>query len=352
MKKKAKKSTKPEVKRAPEKKKKASSSLKDRVKERYEERDSYGTSGSKVISTDGYEDVKFYKPEEGKNTIDIIPYKVTTKNHPKGLEIGEEDYVLDIWVHRGIGAAEGDVLCLKSTYGKPCPICENIKELKHAGDVDDEVIKNLYPKHRSVYNVIDADDPDSGIQLFNVSQRLFEKELLEEAFVGDDEFVDFVSLEEGKSIKFRASEEKFGKATYMKFKSFSFVDREEAFDEDIMDDVYPLDAMLIVPTYEEVEKMYLGTEDSEADDNDEEDEDDDASDAAVSRRVRRAVEKDDEDDEEKEEESPKKKKKKAGKESPSGKTKCPAGGKFGKDADKYDECEDCDYLEACADESE
>ena len=32
--------------------------------------------------------------------------------------------------------------------------------------------------------------------------------------------------------------------------------------------------------------------------------------------------------------------------------KCPAGGKYGRDANEFDECEDCPYWEGCAEMSE
>ncbi len=56
--------------------------------------------------------VNFFNPIEGKNRTNFIPYVIKTKNHPlvkRGeFEVGDSDYVMDIFVHRGVGPSEAN----------------------------------------------------------------------------------------------------------------------------------------------------------------------------------------------------------------------------------------------------
>ena len=212
--------------------------LSKRYQASFETKESKGGSRKGVMDwkkVDG--EVNFFKPAEGKNRINIIPYVIKTKNHPlvkRGdFEIGDTDYVMDCWVHRSIGVSEANVICLKETYGKPCPICEQSALLAKEGK--DKEAKDLKPKRRVFYNVQDLKDPDK-LKVFEASHNLFEKELIDEA--RDDEeggFVDFADVENGKEIKFRASETSFGKIKYMEFKSFGFEDRDEPIPDELVE---------------------------------------------------------------------------------------------------------------------
>ena len=108
-------------------KKKKSGGLAKRYSSSYGSRDGGSSSKGGVINYRNYDgEVTFFSPTEGKHRINIIPYTIKSKNHPlvkRGeAEIGEQDYIMDFYVHRGVGPAEKSVLCLKNTYGKPCPI--------------------------------------------------------------------------------------------------------------------------------------------------------------------------------------------------------------------------------------
>ena len=285
--------------------------------------ESKGSSGNKsgVMNwkkVDG--DVEFFSPKEGRNRINIIPYTIKTKNHPlvkRGeFEIGDKDYVMDIFTHRGVGPSEASVICLKSTYGKPCPICEYAAQLKKQGKEDEAAA--LKPSRRCFYNVQDCKNPDK-LLVFEASHFLFEKELIDEA--RDDEeggFVDFADEEAGKEIKFRCSKVSKGGFEFNEFKSFSFEDRDENISDELLEAAISFDEIMNVPSYEEVEKILYG-EDDEDDDEDEpvakskskkhaaEEDDDDEETPRKSKSKR--VEKDDEDDEDEDDEPepPKKK---------------------------------------------
>ena len=334
------------------------SSLAKRMQVSYESKESGNTSKKDVLDyrkVDG--EVTFYKPVEGRNRINIIPYEIKTKNHPlvkKGeFEIGDKDYVMDFYIHKSVGPTEASVLCLKSTYGKPCPVCELQAKLRKDGK--EKEAKALKPSRRVAYNVEDLKEPGK-VKIFETSHFLFEKELIDEA--RDDEengFVDFADPEEGKEIKFRASKVSQGGFEFLEFKSFGFEDRDEEVSSKLLKQAISFDEIMSVPTYDDVEKILYGADDSE-------DEDDEPK--KVSKKVEKDEESDDEEkpkkkvveEDEQEEKKPSKKsdeedeqeevEEKPVKKSCSG--KCPYGHNFGDDCDKYpDDCDKCDCWDKC-----
>lgn len=334
--------------------KKKNSAFAKRYQASYESKDKGGFSKAGVMDwkkVDG--EVSFYAPVAGRNRINIIPYEIKTKNHPlvkRGeMEIGDKDYVMDVWTHRGVGPTEGTVLCLKNTFGKPCPICEQMNLLRKQGKEDEA--SDLKPSRRVFYNVQDLKEPDK-VKVFETSHYLFEKELIDEAR-DDDEggFIDFADPEDGKEIKFRANETSFGKNKYLEYKSFSFEDRDKPIPEELVESAISFDEIMNVPTYEEAQKILFGDDEDEDESSDDSEDEDDEEEERVSKPSKRHVEEDEDDDEEDEEPQPKKSPKKSepedDDEDESPKGKCKFGHKFGKDCDKHDDCDNCDMWEKC-----
>ena len=292
-------------------------------------------------------EIEFFSPKEGRNRINIIPYEIKTKNHPlvkKGeMEVGDIDYVMDIWIHKNVGPAEKNVVCLKNTFGKPCPICEHASMLRKKGEEDEA--KNLKPSRRVIYNVEDLKEPGK-VKVFETSHYLFEKELIDEA--RDDEeggFVNFADPEEGKEIKFRASKTSQGGFEYNEYKSFSFEDREEPISKKLLAKAISFDEILNVPTTEEVEKIFFGNTDE-----------DDESEEVEPEKPKKTVEKEEEIEPELEPEaekiSKKMKEESETAEPPKKSSKksegCPFGHVFGDDCDNFDDCDDCECWDKCA----
>jgi hypothetical protein len=256
------------------KKSKKGHSLKDRLNKSYESRDKGGASRPSDIDWKKVKNLKFFKPKEGKNRINIIPYIVKTKNDPLvssgDAEIGDQSYMLDLWVHKNVGSTQAEVICPKSNYNKPCPICKQAQEFKDAGKKDEA--SALWPKRQCYYNVLDMKNPDDGIQVFNISHFLFEKELIEEARAASDDgdIVDFVDIDDGKMIEFRAAEEETviggKKVTFLKYKSFVFKDRDEALDPDLVESAISFDSLINLKTPAEIEKILFDEDSTEDDD--------------------------------------------------------------------------------------
>ena len=333
---------------------KSKGGLAKRYEKSYETRDKGGSGKKDVLDWKKVEnDIVFFKPKKGKNSINIIPYIISSPDHPlvkdKTFKIGEQDYLMDLWIHRRVGPTEVDALCLKKNYGKACPICEEASKYYDKGMKDEG--KALAASRRVWYNIIDVNDPDKGLQVFSTSHFLFEHELIEEALNGDngDEMVDFADISDGKVIEFRGAEKSLNKNDYLEYKSFKFVDREEALDESLMDDAISFDSLMVVPTYEELETVLFGGGDEE-----------EAPPARPSKKKPEIDPDESDDEEEEEEEEPKKpaKKvcpepeketpKKAAPADPAEYPDCPSGYNFGVDTDEYDECVKCKLYKACA----
>lgn len=325
------------------------SKLAKRYQESYESRDS--DNGGKIGVMDWKKidrEISFFSPVEGRNRINIIPYEIKSKNHPlvkRGeFEVGDLDYVMDFFQHKNVGPSESSVICLKNTFGKPCPICEQSALLRKQGK--EEEAKELKASRRVIYNVQDLKDPER-LKVFETSHYLFEKELIDESRDEEGGFIDFADPVDGKEIKFRCQEAKVGTMKFKEYKSFSFEDRDEEIDDDLLEQAISFDEIIKVPTYEEVEKILYGSEDE----NEEE-------------PKKKKIEEDDFEDEE-EIELPKKKAKKVVEEDEGEieellkkkveddedvkpkKSKCPFGHKFGSDCDGHDDCDNCDEWKAC-----
>jgi len=322
------------------------------LKKRYQHNEKQDKRGNRIYPLQFPEGIEFFKPKVGDkrgdaNNVIIVPYEITSKNHPlvrKGdMEIGETDFMLDYWVHRGIGeeGKEIDVVCLKKTYGEPCPCCE--KYDYYASKGNEEGTKALKPSQRVIYNLKDLDS-EGPLKIFTVSYWLFQKELNESARAegadreeGDGSPIDYAHPDAKIKIRFRGKYAKLNGNKYIEFFAFKF--REHDIDvHSLIDDAVCLDSCLNPLSYEKIKAILEGTvvDDEDVEDDEEKiDEDNEVED-----------EYEEEEEEEEEEEKPKPKKKPKPVEKKK-KGKCPNGFAFGTECDKYDECDDCEVWEEC-----
>lgn len=233
-----------------------------RYQQQHDSRDDAGKRGNGGLNWNALPaQPKFYKPNvEILNKFDIIPYQIKSPNHPEvmagRMSVGDYDFVLDYWVHRKIGADGVDVVCLKNTYGKKCPICEERGRLY---DADQEAAaKDLKATRRVVFNVRPHSREGAGdLQVFDVSHFLFMKELMEEAnaCANGKGVVPFADLDDGSVVAFRAVEEKGKGGAMIKFKSFKFLEREKPVPEKLVTSAISFDELLVLHTYAEIEDI-------------------------------------------------------------------------------------------------
>ncbi len=341
-------------------------SMREKARKRAEQRE-YRSGGARFNLEGG---TKFFQldPKRKIHRLDIIPYKVTVDNNPE-VEKGELWYQRTVFVHYSIGAEEKAYICPK-TIGKPCPICENRAVLMKNPDANDEDIEALRPRERELFNVIDLDDEEKGIQLWEISYHAFGKQLEEEIREGQEEWAGFADLTGGYTLLCRFREESIGRNKFLKVNRIDFEERKD-YPESILNDAFDLDRILKVLPYDELERVFLGLEeesikkpqrdddeenDSEEDEEDSEEpeEDDESEQNQEDEEDSEEEEVDEDEDEEDDSSSSRPKRPTVPTIKPSPKSskgdkehKCPAGGKFGKDCDRLEECDDCDFWNDC-----
>ena len=263
----------------------ASEAYKERLKQRgrqeYEDKGKTGLGRKSVLdySRAAGRPVNFwiprYHPEV--NPMDIIPFVITQdwyrklrmpSGRPNGLEAGMWDYKLQIPVHRGVGANKDVYLCLREAFGGACIICDEMFEAYKTGDK--KLAADLRPGWRCFYNVYDYDDPDKGIMLFEISYYCFEAttkldpqraSLIDAMMLDPSGPVPFCDLQEGSTIVAKFKKKVLGKVDFPEISEIKFEARDP-YDESILQKVYPLDSMLVIPTPEEVRKAYFELEET------------------------------------------------------------------------------------------
>ncbi len=244
-----------------EKAKNADEQLEQRSKEAYNKR---GDSGKfRSFLSDDMPLTK-WSPESGDHVIDVIPYLAGDK-HPDQKSDTVCDR-LDVYAHRGVGPTEDWVLCPARNYGKPCPICEHQDVMRKNGEDEDD-IREIGPKRRVLYQIICLNtrkDEDAGVQLWEVSHWLFDKQL---SALSRKKNILFASIDHGHTIEFT----KDGKGKGTEYSALYFDQEErEPLDDEILDQTVSIDDYLELKTYEEIEDLFFGeTDTKDVDDSDE-----------------------------------------------------------------------------------
>jgi len=207
--------------------------------------------------------------------IDIIPYKVG-KGNPYADE-GELHWERTFFVHRGIGPEQNNYVCPRRTADKKCPICEHRTKLMKDPEADEDLIKDLAPKERQLFNIVDTKDRDKGVQIWDISFWLFGKALdaLRDNADEDDDYEAFADLEGGMTLKCAVEEKRFSGNTYYEVINIIFKPRREDYDEDMLDKSNCLDEVVKILPYKELKAIFLQTEDEDNDEDDEDNNDDD-----------------------------------------------------------------------------
>lgn len=232
---------------------------------------------SKAIRTpDGMQ--RFKLKAEGIKRLDIMPYTVgdaIERFQHTYAEAGDGYYERTFFIHRNIGADKDSYICPAKTFGKPCPICEHRASLMQDGDADEELIRSLSPSQRQLWYVVDLADKDKGVQLWDMSFHNFGKQLDKEIQNADeDEPYDmFADPEEGYTLKLGVDEESIGRTTFYSVGTVGFKPRKAAIDEDLYEDLEPLEDLVLEVEYDDLKAIFLQVEDSSDEDDDDGDKD-------------------------------------------------------------------------------
>jgi hypothetical protein len=329
--------------------------LLNRTKQSYDTKD--GAVGNRYFDPDL--DLPFFRPgpTSGKpHILDIIPF-VAGPNFPtktSSVKEGEWAYVLDLWVHKKVGPGKSTVVCPARNYGERCPICEEIESLTNQG-VEYEDIP-FSAKRQCCYNVWVVTNPESeskGVQIWDVSHRYSEKAIVSLAVSArDGGYIPFASPLKGigRSLAFDVAKDK-----YKTISGHRFEHRDYDVPTEILEAAYSLDQIIVIYSYEELEKILYGEggkpENARTPDLPGDEGDPDLGEP-ISRTGRgkvfgRGQTTESETPAEKTTTGTPRGTKKSFAKTEEKET-CPIGAKFGEDHDQYQECADCELFKKCA----
>lgn len=197
--------------------------------------------------------------KEGVYRIDIIPYEVPEGANNPYAEPGTLHFERTYWTHRNVGPDNSVVVCPKKSLGKPCPICEYRAKIAKQPDTDEDLLKDLAPKERQLWNIFDHDNVDSGIQVWDVSYHLFGKALDARVKNADEDegYEFFADPEDGMTLKIGMEEKNFAGNSFFSAESIDFRPRRTPIDDELLSKAVILDGTLIVHDYEKLKSMFL-----------------------------------------------------------------------------------------------
>lgn len=226
----------------------------------------------------GYENTAFELPDGKKAFVlksdkvvrlDIIPFEVGEGNPQADKD--ELYYERTYFVHPRIGTDQTSFVCLAKTCGEPCPICEFRGKLMKDPDADEDLIKDLGPKERQLFNVINTKDRSAGVQIWDMSFHTFGKKLDYEIKNSDEDdgYENFAELKGGFTLKLGIDQRHYGSVAFFEVVAINFKPRVKDYDEDILEEATCLDDILIVKDYDELKEIFLQTVEDENEDEDE-----------------------------------------------------------------------------------
>lgn len=330
-------------------------SLRDRVLQKANEGDINSGSGLRL-----QENSAFFKSKKGRNQLIIVPFVMSGPNM-EDIPAGELWFRYQVLKHFNVGP-EGEAVICPKTVGKRCPICEHRAALLAQGkNKTDQEVKDLAPKKREFYNVIDVDD-SSRLKIWEVSYYNFGKHLQEEIREADTDLAaDFADPDNGALLVVRMSEETMGQNKFLDTSRIDFKEREPL-EKDVLSKAIAFDKCLHVLSYDELRKLFLDLDDEDVTD-DVADEDESSAPKSArapqpAPRKKEPVEKETpikpsvpSTQPEPEEDLPPKEETKLNTREETD-FSCPHGGVFGTDCDSEkmrDHCETCDFWVECCD---
>lgn len=215
------------------------------------------------------QDAEFFKPKMGKgakgeNFFSIVPYVVSIENHPFQLT-GDLWHECTYWVHKvGAGDDSKRFVCPAKTaqaVDKRCPICEYRAALIKSGE-DPTLAEELKPKQRQLFNILDHDDEDKGIQIYEVSPHMFGFMLDDEDITQADKKFDgrfYGDFQDGLAIVARFNQGSFSGRKFAEIARIDFEFRDDLEEQLVFNEAIDFDAHLRILPYDELSNKFFET---------------------------------------------------------------------------------------------
>ena len=246
----------------------------------FEQRDSeHGTGSWTSISLP--EGVEVFSPKAETYKFDIVPYVVGEHNpycRHKGMLYPECTY----WVHAGVGPNNSKFCCPSKNRKQKCPICEHLASIMRKGKPDGtsdkewkQILGSFRPKERQLWLINLHEDDEHKLMLYETSNAAFGKlldKMRNDADEDEREKILYDDVEGGALLKVYFDAEDIGMPKpWIKAYNIEFKARPNGLDSEIVEHGICLDALPKIPSYEELKREFLQTEDADADlDEDEE----------------------------------------------------------------------------------
>lgn len=190
---------------------------------------------------------KYWKPTKETSRIRILP------SWNGGL------FFREVAFHFGVGFDKRTVLCPRRTPGilLPCPICEHL-DSKYRG-VNSEEAREMFStagsKIQYLYNIIDLDNPDEGVQIYCSGRKVWNQLM---TYMKDvNNWGDFTDVDQGFNITIT----KEGKDRYSSYDVK--LDRLPSAlkNKDILKDLKDLDKEVLAQrlSYDEIKNLLTGS---------------------------------------------------------------------------------------------
>ncbi len=211
-----------------------------------------------------------YRLPEGKSVIRIqqaglrrfsfIPY--TAGKGSKMAAPGRLVPGLPYWVHNGIGPNEETFLCAAKMFQKPCAVCEQrARLLRDEDDSKEELIRSLSASQRELWNVLDMDDKDKGVQVWDYSDFLFFK-YLRQKMDAYKKYQMFADPDNGLILNINAAKAEKGPWYVC---SDIECDPRKALSDELLDQAVNFEGCLVETPYDELKAVFLQTAGAGAD---------------------------------------------------------------------------------------
>jgi hypothetical protein len=229
------------------------------VARRRAEETTHGGGGSTISLPEG---VNFFKNDGKTVEFDHIPYVISSLLNPDvragRAKVGD---LIDSRVYRrhtDIGVDQKMYIC-PTSIGKPCPICEAHTQAKKNSAMSKEEVDALRAKERVLYNVIDVNDKNAKVMVWDVSYHLFTKQLEHEQ-AERNEYYEYWYPDGGHTLRIRFEMKKINRGEpFPEADRIDFTKRQALSDEDL-DAAVDLDEVLQILDYKQLEKIFLGVD--------------------------------------------------------------------------------------------
>jgi hypothetical protein len=207
-----------------------------------------------------------FKKSDDPYYVNMLAYFAGTKD--PNLEEGDDTYVLVTKCHN-IETANGrrNVICPRAMFphkNLPCPICEKRIDLMANDPENEKVINSLKVKERELYyiqNDTTTDEKSKGVQIMEIAAYFMGwkiKPLIKKGEGrGKGKPIDISDYENGRTISFSVGEKKTEDGTMPDFTGYS-LEKRDPISDDLIDRVLelpPLDELIVVLSYEDLEAM-------------------------------------------------------------------------------------------------